>query len=533
MVHPDASPSGDFEESEGSERYGVRRGNFSELDKARYRWLIRIVFAVSILVLWNEFSSSKGVKRIQADYPTALMTSFQSLNCSWSSGPSESSRTSVDDMLFFIDSVFFQRFGLLYTLKGETLRASYQHRPSWTYTYTIYVVYTPHLSIRGLEKQLGELVRQTPYEIFMTSDSRSIPGLYRFKMRQRDMPEYSIIMDFLPADRYHHPLISRSVAIKPAGSRLVYSSASSANEYARRWIGYKAFATVCRHVKVPPLCVGVIGLLLFRCYVTSTETNCFERAPLIGYLTLHFGSTQGEDPPLHADPIIENLQPLQADMNVSFLQSVKPWNVQDSLRCLIPYVCTPSRYHGEISVVITSVSLGLLILLVCCHGELPAALLLSIILLVRNRQRTFMRHSRKCSSVTRVDTTFLVLLALVGAGSYYMYQRLSMYRMPWVAWETMISLASLHFTYFFNSNKFPALVWVLKSCKALVLPHAARRCIDGLDLMLGLSTFSSFVLKKYHGAKVAAKVLVMCCGSGCILMLVMIVSSIFFGLSTC
>ena len=71
-----------------------------------------------------------------------------------------------------------------------------------------------------------------------------------------------------------------------------------------------------------------------------------------------------------------------------------------------------------------------------------------------------MRHSRKCSSVTRVDTTFLVLLALVGAGSYYMHQRLSMYKMPWVAWETMISLASLHFTYFFNSNKFPALVWV-------------------------------------------------------------------------
>ena len=179
MVHPDASPSGDFEESEGSERYGVRRQNFSELDKVRYRWLIRIVFAVSILVVWNEFSSSRGVKRIQADYPTALMTSFQSLNCSWSSGPSESSRTSVDDMLFFVDSVFFQRFGLFYTLKGETLRASYQHRPSWTYTYTIYVAYTPHLSIRGLEKQLSELVRQTPYEIFMTSDSRAIPGLYR------------------------------------------------------------------------------------------------------------------------------------------------------------------------------------------------------------------------------------------------------------------------------------------------------------------------------------------------------------------
>eukprot|EP00960_Hanusia_phi_P041425 754984-Hanusia_phi.AAC.3 len=183
MVISDSSPSRSFEASEGAQRLG-RGDSFSEVDKLRYRWLVRTVFIISLFVVWNEWSNSewstsKEIKRFQADYPTAMLTSFQSLNCSWSSGPDLSSRTAVDDMLFFVDSIFFEQLGLFYSLKGDTLRAAYQHRPAWSYTYTIYVAYPPGLSIRGLERQLGELVKKTSYEIFMTTDSRSIPGLYR------------------------------------------------------------------------------------------------------------------------------------------------------------------------------------------------------------------------------------------------------------------------------------------------------------------------------------------------------------------
>ena len=59
-------------------------------------------------------------------------------------------------------------------------------------------------------------------------------------------------------------------------------------------------ANVCAGQALAPQALASIC----RCRLGATETNCFDRAATIGYLSLYFGSTQGRKPPITHDPFI-------------------------------------------------------------------------------------------------------------------------------------------------------------------------------------------------------------------------------------